>query len=86
MSLTEITPAYLSVRQLAALLGVSLSTAYNLVYAREVPVVRVGGQYRIPLAELKDRLAASTGENDERPAATPDARPKRDITPRHDPA
>lgn len=54
---TPIEPAYFSVLELARYLGVSRRTAYNLVAAGEVPSVRVGGQYRIPRADLERLLA-----------------------------
>jgi excisionase family DNA binding protein len=66
--------------RLAAYLGVSVRTAYNLAHNGEVPVVRVGGQHRIPRDELDRTL---TRNRDERLAATPDARKKR-VTPRHE--
>jgi excisionase family DNA binding protein len=58
MSSTAIEPAYFSVLELASYLGVSRRTAYTLVHTGAVPSVRVGGQYRIPRAELERRLAA----------------------------
>ena len=59
MSTTVVRP-YLSVRELADYLGVSRHTAYALVRRGAVPSVRVGGQYRIPRAELERQLTAQT--------------------------
>lgn len=53
--------AFLTVRELAAYLRVSLRTAYQLIYDGAVPAARVGGQYRIRRAELDRQLAESTG-------------------------
>ena len=57
MSTNIVAPAYLSVLDLAKYLDVSRHTAYALVRGGSVPSVRVGGQYRIPLAELERQLA-----------------------------
>jgi len=65
MSTTAERPEFLSVRELARYLGVSLRTAYQLVSDGAVPAVRVGGQYRIRRTELDKQLAEQT----RRPAA-----------------
>ena len=64
MSTNTVTPAYLSVLDLARYLDVSRHTAYALVRAGSVPSVRVGGQYRIPLAELQRQLTQQTRRGD----------------------
>ena len=43
---------YLSVKDLAELLGINKSTAYDLVNADSFPAVRVGKRYVIPRSEL----------------------------------
>ena len=53
-------PAYISIRELAGYLGISRRTAYNLVIEPAVPSVRIGGQHRIPKAELERQLAERT--------------------------
>ena len=53
-------PAYISIRELAALLSISKRTAYNLVASGDIPSVRVGGQHRISRAQLERHLAART--------------------------
>lgn len=58
---------FLTVRELAVYLRISLRKAYDLVESGEVPAARVGGQFRIPRAELDQRLADSM----KRPAAVP---------------
>ena len=57
MSATHERPDYLTVRELADLLGVSLRTAYTLVTSGEVPAVRVRSLWRVPRAELERQLA-----------------------------
>lgn len=52
--------AYISIRDLASYLGVSRRTAYDLVNKGSVPSVRIGGQHRIPRAELERQLAQQT--------------------------
>jgi excisionase family DNA binding protein len=48
---------FLTVDELARYLRVSRSMAYKLVWDAKVPRVRVGGQWRIPRAELERRFA-----------------------------
>jgi excisionase family DNA binding protein len=62
MSTTAERPDFLSVRELGEYLRVSLRTAYQLVYDGAVPAVRIGGQYRIPRAELDRQLAEQAGK------------------------
>jgi excisionase family DNA binding protein len=57
MFTTDVRPAYFSVLELAAYLGISRRTAYALVNKGAVPSVRVGGQHRIPREELDRQLA-----------------------------
>jgi excisionase family DNA binding protein len=59
MATTSERVEFLTVRELASYLRVSLRTAYQLVYDGGVPAARVGGQYRIPRAELERRLTES---------------------------
>lgn len=51
---------FLTVSETAEYLRVSLRTAYQLVYDGAVPAVKVGGQYRIPRAELDRQLMEAT--------------------------
>lgn len=59
MSTTEQKPELLTLRELAEYLRVSLRTAYQLASDGAVPAVKVGGQWRIPRAELERRLASA---------------------------
>lgn len=52
---------FLTVDELAAYLRVSRSMAYKLVWGGKVPHVRVGGQWRIPIAELERQFADQRG-------------------------
>jgi excisionase family DNA binding protein len=63
MSTTAQRPEFLSVRELGDYLRVSLRTAYQLVYDGAVPAVKIGGQYRIPRAELDRQIAERIGES-----------------------
>jgi excisionase family DNA binding protein len=56
MATVEHRPELLTLRELAVYLRVSVRTAYQLVSAGDVPAVKVGGQWRIPRAELERRL------------------------------
>ena len=58
--MTETTlPPLLTLRELALYLRVSTRTAYQLVSDGDVPAVKIGGQWRVPRAELEHRLAVS---------------------------
>jgi excisionase family DNA binding protein len=50
---------FLTVDELGQFLRVSRTKAYELVTSGAVPRVRVGGQWRIPRAELEKQLADS---------------------------
>lgn len=54
---------FLTVRELADFYRVSLKTAYQRVADGSVPSVRVGGQIRIPRAELDQQLADAIGKH-----------------------
>jgi nitrogen PTS system EIIA component len=49
-------PDFLTVRELARYLRVSLRTAYQLVYDGAVPSVKVASVWRIPRADLDEQL------------------------------
>lgn len=65
----------LTTREVAERLQLSERTVYRLIASRELPAVRFGGQYRIPVDALKRRLmvregvAQATGTPSEEPAA-----------------
>lgn len=44
---------YITVADAAERLGISTMTAYRLIGAGDMPAVRVGGQIRIPVEELR---------------------------------
>jgi excisionase family DNA binding protein len=50
-----------SVSEAAALLGVSLGTAYKAVRSGSLPVIQVGGRYLIPREALDRLLAGESG-------------------------
>ena len=47
---------WVTVAELAAILGVADRTAYEAVRSGEVPAFRIGRQYRIPTARLRALL------------------------------
>ena len=49
----------------AKLLGISKNTAYAAAKSGEIPTIRLGVQYRVPVAKLLDLL----GLSDQTPAA-----------------
>lgn len=51
-------PLVLSVEQLAAVLGIGINSAYQLVRSGQVGSVRIGRQYKIPKNALEIYLAA----------------------------
>lgn len=42
-----------SIKDVSLLLGVSVSTVYNLIQNEVIPFVRVGGRYMIPINEFE---------------------------------
>ena len=54
---TQTSRPFLSVAELGASLGISTRSAYNLVAAGEVPVVKIRGLNRVPAGALERWLA-----------------------------
>ena len=46
-------PLVLSVAQLAAVLGIGINSAYQLVRSNIIRSIRIGRQYKIPIAIIK---------------------------------
>lgn len=51
-------PLSLDVRQLAAVLGIGINSAYQLVRSESIRSVRIGRQYKIPKSALETYLSA----------------------------
>lgn len=51
-------PLVLSVEQLAAVLGIGVNNAYQLVRSEVIRSVRIGRQYKIPKGALEAYLTA----------------------------
>jgi excisionase family DNA binding protein len=49
-----------SVNDIAALLNVSDTTVYNLIYRGELPYIKLGKLYRIPLDKFQDWISTSS--------------------------
>ena len=43
-------------REVSDQLKLSVTTIYRLIKSHELPAVRLGGQFRVPAAELEKRL------------------------------
>lgn len=43
-----------SIKDVSVILGVSVSTVYNLISDGVIPYVRVGGRYMIPINEFQN--------------------------------
>ncbi|WP_372594415.1 helix-turn-helix domain-containing protein [Actinotalea sp.] len=52
-------PRYLTVAEVAETMRVSKMTVYRLAQSGELPAVRVGRSYRVPIEALEAYLAAS---------------------------
>ncbi len=50
----------LRIKEYAALTGTPLPTAYKYVNSGKVPVIRIGGSLRIPVAAVLEQLKAAT--------------------------
>jgi len=49
----------------AKLLDISVPQAYVLIRRRELPAIRVGGNYRVPLAALEELTERTLSDADE---------------------
>jgi excisionase family DNA binding protein len=75
MTATAERPELLTLNELAAYLRVGRRTAWQLVNDGAVPAVKVGGQWRIPRAELDAQLGRSP---EMREAGFPASEPRAD--------
>jgi len=53
--------AFLTPREAAAVLRISLGTLYGLLRSDEVPSTRVGKSYRIPRSEFEEKFGLERG-------------------------
>lgn len=58
-------PLFLSAKDVAKLLGVSLSTAYELMHEDEFPSLRVGNRYVIPKEDFQKWVKENTKKGGE---------------------
>jgi excisionase family DNA binding protein len=58
-------PVLLNIRHIIDVMGVSRDTAYNLIYQRGFPAMRVGKQIRVPKDRFRRWLDEQTGEDEE---------------------
>lgn len=54
--MTTVTPEMLTVSELCIILKISTAHAYHLIYSGEIPAIRIGYSWRIPIAALTERL------------------------------
>ena len=48
---------YLTAAQVAVHLHLQEATVYRLIKRQEIPAIKIGGSYRIPVSDLERRLA-----------------------------
>ena len=61
MNQQTIVSAYISVKDVAARLGVSKMTIYRMVHSGEIPSIRVGRSFRIPKTAFQAWLEQQRG-------------------------
>jgi excisionase family DNA binding protein len=59
---TELAPAFLSIADAAARLGVSTRTGYYLVHDEGLPVIELRGTMRVPTGALEEWIRARERE------------------------
>lgn len=60
MKLNDTTKEFLTVKDLALLLGLSKTSIYRLLIARDIPFTRIGRNIRFSRAEMTDYLERNT--------------------------
>ena len=56
------TPAFMTVAEVASMMRVSKMTVYRLVRSGELPAMRVGRSYRVPVAAVQEFMASGLGD------------------------
>lgn len=59
---TTVEPRYLSIRSLAVILNVSIARVRGLLRRRELRGLKVGGTWRVPIAEFERFVGAAPQE------------------------
>ncbi len=54
----------ISVAECAQLLGIGRNSAYEAIHRGEIPAIRIGKRYIVPLAALEDLLGRGPAEDD----------------------
>lgn len=57
MAQLDSAPRFVTVAEVAELMRVSRMTVYRMVHAGELPAVRMGRSYRVPLAAVEELIA-----------------------------
>lgn len=55
-------PQFVTVAEVAELARVSRMTVYRMVHSGELPAVRVGGSYRVPVSAVEQLLSGGKGQ------------------------
>ena len=63
------TTTFFTIPEVAERLLVSRRTIYNLIRTRDIPSIKIGGQYRIPADALARRLTVPEETGEPEPAA-----------------
>lgn len=61
MAQLDSAPRFVTVAEVAELMRVSRMTVYRMVHAGELPAVRMGRSYRVPLAAVEELIAQDLG-------------------------
>ena len=59
-------PLMLSVKELGAVLGISRTSAYELVHTKEIPSVKVGSRILVPKAKLIEWIESQVNDDGKR--------------------
>jgi excisionase family DNA binding protein len=70
MTLTAASEELLTTAETAARLRVSTRTCWRMIARGELPAIRVGGQWRIPVGELNERLQVPPAHGQRRSTPT----------------
>ena len=61
MAQLEGAPRFVTVAEVADLMRVSRMTVYRMIHAGQMPAVRMGRSFRVPLAAVEDLIAQGLG-------------------------
>lgn len=53
----------MNVKEAAAYIGLGRNRMYNLIHQKNLPAIKIGKQFRIPIKSLNDWLETSASKN-----------------------